>query len=254
MISMKALVLIAVLSCAGARAQGFSSDSLLSGVGEAMMSSLSMSSVSSMQGQFSDYLNAMDSSLMSKVSSFREMIPDLSGWNLTGFGIDTDLEKSVEKFHDKYCDGLTLKRGGKVPSVLQGPELNITLATGNCTLVWSDDYKDKSVVCTTPSVSYVKTPTKFVFKHFKASSFSVGSCVFKKELSKGSEKVLYSGGDDIIFKSSHDFQKSVQSGAFDLWGMPSHSSSNSTASADATASSSALLNLLPTDWSIIQSE
>lgn len=65
------------------------------------MSSLSMSSVSSMQGQFSDYLNAMDSSLMSKVSSFREMIPDLSGWNLTGFGIDTDLEKSVEKFHDK---------------------------------------------------------------------------------------------------------------------------------------------------------
>lgn len=63
-----------------------------------------------------------------------------------------------------------------------------------------------------------------------------------------------SGGDDIIFKSSHDFQKSVQSGAFDLWGMPSHSSSNSTASADATASSSALLNLLPTDWSIIQSE
>lgn len=121
-----------------------------------------------------------------------------------------------------------------MPSVLRGPELNITLATGNCTLVWSDDYKNKYVVCTTPSVSYVKvcrgfrghwgvlqtcpgqqsacgcgvavfqspptqarnpsslqTPTKFVFKHFKASSFSVGSCVFKKELSKGSEKVLY---------------------------------------------------------------
>lgn len=40
--------------------------------------------------------------------------------------------------------------------MLLGPTVNVTLETGNCTLVWSDDYSTKSVVCTSPSVSYVK--------------------------------------------------------------------------------------------------
>lgn len=56
----------------------------------------------------------------------------------------------------RYCGGFSLYRGGFVPSVLLGPTVNVTLETGNCTLVWSDDYSTKSVVCTSPSVSYVK--------------------------------------------------------------------------------------------------
>lgn len=111
--------------------------------------------------------------------------------------------------------------------MLLGPTVNITLETGTCTLVWSDDYTTKSVVCSSPSVSYVKvnlltglqagairgaegvrgtthisdtshiatqfvqTPTTYVHKHFKPAEFSTGACILKKEITQGSEKVLY---------------------------------------------------------------
>lgn len=40
--------------------------------------------------------------------------------------------------------------------MLLGPSLNITLATGNCSVQWSPDYQNKSIMCTGPAVSYVK--------------------------------------------------------------------------------------------------
>ena len=89
-----------------------------------------------MVSHFSRYINSIVSRLMDTLSPIDTQCTNLS--------------------RPRYCGGFSLYRGGFVPSVLLGPTVNVTLETGNCTLVWSDDYSTKSVVCTSPSVSYVK--------------------------------------------------------------------------------------------------
>lgn len=52
-----------------------------------------------------------------------------------------------------------MKLGKKVPSILYGPHLNITVDAGNCTLSKDGsllDKTNKTVTCYGPSISYVK--------------------------------------------------------------------------------------------------
>jgi hypothetical protein len=58
-----------------------------------------------------------------------------------------------------FCTKPTVKLGKKVPSILYGPQLNITVDAGNCTLSKDGsllDKDNKTVTCYGPSISYVK--------------------------------------------------------------------------------------------------
>lgn len=59
----------------------------------------------------------------------------------------------------RFCTKPTVTRGGKVPSILYGPQLNITISPGNCSLAKDASLGGKNITCFGPSVSYSKVRT-----------------------------------------------------------------------------------------------
>ena len=55
-----------------------------------------------------------------------------------------------------FCTKPTVTRGQKVDTVIQGPQLNITLSGGNCSVAVDLGERHKTLACVGPSISYSK--------------------------------------------------------------------------------------------------
>lgn len=55
-----------------------------------------------------------------------------------------------------FCTKPTLTRGKKVDTVIQGPQLNITVSGGNCSVAVDLGQHQKTLACVGPSISYSK--------------------------------------------------------------------------------------------------
>lgn len=64
------------------------------------------------------------------------------------------VEATVGRVKSQFCTEPEMRVGQRVPAVLKGPEMNITVSLGNCSL--THDGRGKAVACTHPSVSFVK--------------------------------------------------------------------------------------------------
>ena len=142
----------------------------------------------------------------------------LSAFGLAGQGpaaVSIDqLTAVVDGIRDKICTSPQVIPGGKAPAVLRGPQLNLTLSMGNCSLAAAGS-GNKTVTCFSPSVSYSKvglpwcalphpaaqcraeaaampllpqSPIIFVPKHIAPTEFVDGACVLSKS-KQGKEEV-----------------------------------------------------------------
>ena len=144
-------------------------------------------------------------------------------------------------FRRRFCDPPTVTKGVKQPGVLEGPQLNITLSGGNCSLsvgVQGGALR-KSAECWGPSVSYSYAPATLTPKHWAPDVFTDGGCrVPDKTLDvhglaaalarldtlglaggwggastqAAGERVLYSAGPDVRFESVDAFLLALRSG------------------------------------------
>lgn len=55
----------------------------------------------------------------------------------------------------RFCSTDTVAHGAKVPAVLAGPQLNLTLSLGNCSIIEGEG-KNRTLNCTHPHLSYAK--------------------------------------------------------------------------------------------------
>ncbi|KDD71235.1 hypothetical protein H632_c5492p0, partial [Helicosporidium sp. ATCC 50920] len=114
-----------------------------------------------MQTMFKDYLSGMEDSMLTKgvemwknlMSSSTDLLKDSKGllFDPTAGNYLADLAQRVEDF---FCDGDYIIRGGIMPTLLMGPEMNITLNAGMCEVVYSNNYEDKDLMCQGPGVTY----------------------------------------------------------------------------------------------------
>ena len=72
----------------------------------------------------------------------------------------TSLPSQVPHFHSlpshRFCTKPTVTRGKKVDTVIQGPQLNITVSAGNCSVAMDIGERQKTLACVGPSISYSK--------------------------------------------------------------------------------------------------
>ena len=111
-------------------------------------------------GPYGDKLAAVMGVLMPK-TGLAGLVPIPLGANLSLSlaALPTDqLSALLGSARDKFCTPGTITPARKVPAVLRGPQLNITLATGNCSLALgsagSGALPNKTVACYGPAVSY----------------------------------------------------------------------------------------------------
>ncbi|KAI3428821.1 hypothetical protein D9Q98_007638 [Chlorella vulgaris] len=122
-----------------------------------------------------------------------------------------------------FCTDPNVTLGHKVPSTLFGPQLNITVSAGNCSLV-KEGLTGKNITCFGPSISFSKAPISFVPKHHTPDVFVAGSCVFGKNVGPQKEaevETLYSGDDDeVVFGSLDHFLQALKAGGglAGIWG------------------------------------
>ncbi|PRW05861.1 hypothetical protein C2E21_9496 [Chlorella sorokiniana] len=161
--------------------------------------------------------------LESVETSMGELVPALPQEALAPASTLSELLELVKAARDKveeiFCTKPTVTRGKKVDTVIQGPQLNITLSGGNCSVALDLGERQKTLDCVGPSISYSKAPITFTAKHWTADVFEDGSCVKTKAIGRTwssqqpEEKVLWTAGEHMRFESVEAFLAALKAGA-----------------------------------------
>ena len=109
--------------------------------------------------------------------------------------------------------------------VIAGPQLNVSLSHGNCSLLTSLSTTSHNVTatCFSPTITYSSTPITFTPPHHEPDTYTPGTCVFGKTAAGkapvAEEHVLYSQGPLLHYASLAEFMSALETSAFEAWGM-----------------------------------
>ncbi|KAI8105773.1 hypothetical protein M9434_000354 [Picochlorum sp. BPE23] len=133
-----------------------------------------------------------------------ETIKNPKNWPLSLMSYTGEISKAMselvqetglvyEGISAKYCEDAKVTPPGKVPGEYTGYGFNLKLSSGKCWLEKEevDDEKKKKLTCEIPSVTWEKTPIKYVSKHHTPLSFTSKSCKVEKTFGTPREEVLF---------------------------------------------------------------
>jgi len=139
-----------------------------------------------------------------------ETIKNPKNWPMSLMTYTGDISKAMseliqetglvyEGISAKYCKDPQVTPPGKVPGEYTGYGFSLKLSSGKCWLEKEEvnNESKKKLTCEIPSVTWEKTPMKYVSKHHTPLSFTSKSCKVEKTLGTAREEVLLELEGDI---------------------------------------------------------